>query len=215
MLRSINKTLVKRAHEVSDQNHLQGELEHIKHVLKCNNYPSHKICTKLPPSRNLDAAHPKARVVLPFLGAASHKIQRILREADIEVRHSSSNKLQSALTTHKDKRHSKDLPGVYRIPCECGKVYIGETGRSFNTRIKEHKAHGRRDERDKSAIIDHAHTHDHRILWDESNLVTRVPYWHQRRVREALEIEEHNTVPQDSGLQLSNIWLTVLDKEAN
>ena len=39
VLRSINKTLVKRAHEVSDQNHLQGELEHIKHVLKCNNYP--------------------------------------------------------------------------------------------------------------------------------------------------------------------------------
>ncbi|XP_063969468.1 uncharacterized protein LOC135157522 [Lytechinus pictus] len=215
VLRSINKTLVKRAHEVSDQIHLRGELEHIKRVLKCNNYPSHKICTELPPSRNPHVGQPKARVVLPYLGAASQKIQRILREADIEVRHSSSNKLQSALTTHKDKRNSKDLPGVYRIPCECGKVYIGETGRSFNTRIKEHKAHGRRDERDKSAIIDHAHTHDHRILWDESRLVTRVPYWHQRRVREALEIEEHNTVPQDSGLQLSNIWLTVLDKEAN
>nr|XP_054760897.1 uncharacterized protein LOC129267186 [Lytechinus pictus] len=109
VLRSINKTLVKLAHEVSDQIHLGGELEHIKRVLKCNNYPSHKICTELLPSRNPHVGQPKARVVLPYLGAASHKIQRILREADIEVRHISSNKLQSALTTHKDKRNSKDL----------------------------------------------------------------------------------------------------------
>ncbi|XP_054748732.2 uncharacterized protein LOC129254302 [Lytechinus pictus] len=110
VLRSINKTLVERAHEVSDQIHPRGELENIKRVLKCNNYPSHKICTELPPSWNPHAEQPKARVVLPYLGVACYKIQRILREADIEVRHSSSNKLQSALTTHKDKRNSKDLP---------------------------------------------------------------------------------------------------------
>ena len=27
---------------------------------------------------------------------------------------------------------------VYKIPCECGKVYIGETGRAMQERIKEH-----------------------------------------------------------------------------
>ena len=27
---------------------------------------------------------------------------------------------------------------VYRIPCECGKVYVGETGRPMQDRIKEH-----------------------------------------------------------------------------
>ena len=27
---------------------------------------------------------------------------------------------------------------VYRILCECGKVYIGETGRPMQDRIKEH-----------------------------------------------------------------------------
>lgn len=30
-------------------------------------------------------------------------------------------------------------PGVYKVPCICGKVYIGETGRSVNTRLKEHE----------------------------------------------------------------------------
>ncbi|XP_071502769.1 uncharacterized protein [Diadema antillarum] len=149
------------------------------------------------------------------MGAASYKIQRILREADIEVRHSSLTKLRSLLTTHKDKRHSKNLPGVYRIPCERGKVYIGETGRSFATRLNQYQAHGRRDERDKSAIIHHAHTCEHRILWDESRLIMQVPNWYQRRVREALEIEVHTTVPQDNGLDLSNIRRALLDNQAS
>jgi hypothetical protein len=28
--------------------------------------------------------------------------------------------------------------GVYRIPCECGDVYVGQTGRSMEARCKEH-----------------------------------------------------------------------------
>ena len=27
---------------------------------------------------------------------------------------------------------------VYKIPCECGEVYIGETGRSMHEQIKEY-----------------------------------------------------------------------------
>jgi hypothetical protein len=27
-------------------------------------------------------------------------------------------------------------PGIYSIPCECGKVYIGQSGRSVQLRIK-------------------------------------------------------------------------------
>jgi predicted GIY-YIG superfamily endonuclease len=35
------------------------------------------------------------------------------------------------------------VPGVYRIPCERGKVYVGQTGRSTEARCKEHEAHTR------------------------------------------------------------------------
>jgi hypothetical protein len=30
------------------------------------------------------------------------------------------------------------MPGVYSLPCECGKVNIGQTGSSTETRVKEH-----------------------------------------------------------------------------
>ena len=85
------------------------------------------------------------------------------------------------------------------MPCECGKVYIGETGRSFNTRIKEHKACQRLGDGDNSAIMKHAQQQQHKINWEDSSLITSIPHWHTRRVREAIEILQHNTVPQDSG----------------
>jgi hypothetical protein len=27
-------------------------------------------------------------------------------------------------------------PGIYKIPCECGKVYIGQSGRLFNSALR-------------------------------------------------------------------------------
>ena len=129
------------------------------------------------------------------------------------MKHCPSTKLQSILSTHNDRKPTNQKPGVYQIPCECGKVYNGETSRSFTARLKKHTAHGRRDEREKSAIIHHAHINGHRVLWDESKLLTSVKHWHTRRVREALEIHLHDTVPQDIGLHLSNIWLTSLNKD--
>jgi hypothetical protein len=65
-------------------------------------------------------------------------VERIFRnEAGIKVYHSSKNKLFRALCTHKDNVNESHKPGVYRIPCECGLVYIGETGRNLSVRLKE------------------------------------------------------------------------------
>ena len=47
--------------------------------------------------------------------------------------------LRSHLVRPKDALEPGKQEGVvYRIPCECGKVYIGETGRAMQDRIKEH-----------------------------------------------------------------------------
>ena len=126
------------------------------------------------------------------MGKTSHKLQRILKTVNIEIRHRSSNKLHSSLHTHKDWKHKNTQPGVYKIPCECGKYYIGETGRIFNTRIKEHKACHRLGDGDKSAIVKHAQE-QHKINWEDSSLITSIPHWHTRRVREAIEIPYNTT----------------------
>jgi hypothetical protein len=47
-------------------------------------------------------------------------------------------------------------PGVYRISCECGRVYIGQTGRSVDMRLKQHQRHIRLEHPDKSAVAEHS-----------------------------------------------------------
>ena len=74
----------------------------------------------------------QSSVSLPYIGSASHKIERILKEAGIQLYHSSENKLFRALCTHKDTVNEFQKPGVHRIPCECGLVYVGETGRNLS-----------------------------------------------------------------------------------
>ena len=82
----------------------------------------------------------QSSVCLPYIGPASHKIERILKnEAGMKVYHSSKNKLFRALCTHKDNVNESQKPGMYHIPCECGLVYIGETGQNLSVHLKEHK----------------------------------------------------------------------------
>ena len=54
-------------------------------------------------------------------------------------------------------------PGVYRIPCEYGLVYIGETGRNLSIRRKENKTICEKAQLDKSAVAKHTWTYDDRI----------------------------------------------------
>jgi hypothetical protein len=63
-------------------------------------------------------------------------------------------------------------PGVYRIPCECGTVYIGQTGRSIDLRIKEHERHIRLVHPDKSAVSEHILEHDHIIRLQDTELLS-------------------------------------------
>ena len=106
------------------------------------------------PQRVQQKTEYQSSVCLPYISPASYKIERILKEVYVGVQlyHSSQNKLFRSLCTHKDSVDESQKPGVYRIPCECGLVYIGETGRNLSKRLKEHKTNCEKAELDKSAV---------------------------------------------------------------
>ena len=64
---------------------------------------------------------------------------------------------------------------VYRIPFECGKVYIGESGRPMQDRIKEHDRDIRLARTETSAVSEHAHNTGHKPLWNEVKFIDRGP----------------------------------------
>eukprot|EP00057_Strongylocentrotus_purpuratus_P017439 XP_011671913.1 PREDICTED: uncharacterized protein LOC105441949 [Strongylocentrotus purpuratus] len=205
---------------------LTPSADHFEHVTTAltiiNKYPRHNIKTGIPaskpaanttPEENQPAAtSPKLTVVLPYIGQASHKNQRILQAADIQVRHSSSNKLHSILYSQKDKLPQRKKARVYKIPCKCGKVYIGEAGRNLETQLQEHKTSFRLSDWDKSVIIEHTQQHEHIIEWENSHLISIIKHWNTRRIREAIRNYSNNTVPQDSGLYINDIWKLLINK---
>ena len=95
---SVNRTLV-RAYAICDPDSLPKELRHIQTTLQCNGYNPSKIKTTKPVP-NTDKVSLTLSTSLPYLGSTSHKLQRILQKAGIQVYHSTPNKLQGLLHTH-------------------------------------------------------------------------------------------------------------------
>jgi hypothetical protein len=60
---------------------------------------------------------------------------------------------------------------IYSIPCECGRCYIRETGRSLGVRIREHMTNLKQGLMEKSRLAKHDYEEEHHIQWKEAKVV--------------------------------------------
>ena len=146
----------------------------------------------------------KSTAVLPYVQGVSEPLRRCLEQQGIRTVFKSETTLRSHLVRPKDTVDPVKQDGVvYRIPCECGKVYIGETGRSMHERIKEHDRDIRLSRTQTSAVSEHAHKTGHYPLWNEVKFIDRDPHWYTRRVKEAIHIRLHpDNINRDSGIEI-------------
>jgi hypothetical protein len=115
-------------------------------------------------------------------------------------------KLSSLLCPVKDHLGLR-TPGVYRIPRECDRVYIGQLGHSVDIRLKENQWHIRLEHPDKSAIAEHSINQRHRIQFHNSSILASKTRYIDHTVREAIVIELHPyNINRDGGFCLSKSW---------
>ena len=93
----------------------------------------------------------------------------------------------SGYTVHpKDKTPDAQKCGLaYQVECpECPLTYIGETGRTLATRMKDVNLRN-----SLTAVGEHCLHEDHHITKDSVRVLAREDIWLKRKVREAIEIK--------------------------
>jgi hypothetical protein len=152
---------------------------------------------------------PVAVARLPYQGAASRKVSRLLAKFNIQTVHIPDKNIH-LLRPVKDKLGLRTV-GIYRISCEWGKVYVGQTGRTIGARLKEHRRHVRLNQAERSAVAEHSLTTYHRIHFDGASKLGTVTRYMDRLVGEAIEIRLHpDNFNRDDGFNLSYAWRPII-----
>jgi hypothetical protein len=183
-------TLIHRARALCDEDSLQAELVFLKDVFKENGHNDRQIHRALNRRPLLPQPDNKPHLVafLPFVGTVFNRISIVLARQNIKSVGLSHMKLSSLLRPVKDHLGLR-TPGVYRIPCECGMVYIGQMGCSLDISLKEHQRHIKLEYPDKSAVAEHNIYQGHRIQFHNSSILATKSRYMDRVFREAVEIE--------------------------
>ena len=164
--------------------------------------------------RNEPVTEFKSTADLPYVQGVSEPLRRCLEQQGICTVFKSETTLRSHLMRPKDTVDPAKQDGVvYRIPCECGKVYIGETGRSNHEGIKEHDRDIRLARTQTSAVSEHANKTGHYPLWNEVKFIDRDSHWYTLRVKEPVHTRLHpNNINRDSGIEIPEAWMPTIKK---
>ena len=223
--RGLVRCLYDRARAIaSTQDNLQKEEHHLSEVLRSNGYPGAFIRSAArPPQREEDPQDLPSEgsspplVILPYIAGVSEDIRRVCRKYDMKVIFKSGRSLRSVLTKVKDPLPmEKKAKVVYRIPCSCGKSYIGETKRRLETRLREHQEACRKGTREKSAVAEHAWNDHHTIKWEETAVVDMARHPRELLLKEAIHIQmtpAEERLNRDAGLELPRCWVAALRRQ--
>jgi hypothetical protein len=215
--RSVVHTLLHRADTiVTDPEDRAKENQHIKDVLTDNGYQSwalkpHQPKPKEPnqPRQQYANRYPAG---LPYIQGISDELGQIFKKHGLQTNHKPYNSIRSHLVRPKDPTEDCDKCGlVYGLKCKCGKSYVGETARSFGTRVKEHQ---RRVGSNITAIGEHLNGEGHQLDIEHNKVLARDSGFWSRKYREAIEIMiAQPELNRDTGLYLPPIYKGLLSAD--
>ncbi|XP_018577806.2 uncharacterized protein LOC108916090 [Anoplophora glabripennis] len=149
------------------------ELDHLRTALRGNGYRAGNIERAIRRRQTpIEKQEYLATTYLPYMKGCTDKTGCLLKKRNINTVFSTVRKVAAAFPKTCNNNQLQG-PGVYSIPCSFGKVYIGQTGRHINTRLKEHKSHLKNNNWEKSAVAVHRADTGHTVDLSEANMVVR------------------------------------------
>ena len=140
-------------------------------------------------------------MVIPYVRGLSEGIKRILPSADVRVVFQSHSSLRQELVHPKDPVPTLQKANVvYRIPCtSCSSVYVGQTSRTLEARLKEHKAAVKHARTSLSTVANYVWTELHQMDFSGTSVLARELDTRKRCMLEAWFIRKHNTLNKEDG----------------
>ena len=197
----------------SDTDAYQEEMFSLRYNLHRNNYP--ESITSAP--RNLDRrvednTRKLTTVCLPYVKGLAERIQKICRSYDIRTVFTSGSTLRRYLFRVKPPTEFNMTKNcVYSIPCSCGKIYKGETGRPLKVRLEEHRKATVRGEIERSDHIWRGNG-NHVPLWDKVEIIDRAEHWRIRHFKEPTHMLGYNDLLSRPSIELNTIWEPIIKK---
>ena len=161
----------------------------------------------------VDPPHTHGFTTLLYIKGLTEPLTRLLRRHDILVTNKSVITLQQEFPAPKFCPEKEDQCNVvYKIPCStCSWSYIGETGRSFNTRKKEHTRNVKMRTKD-SNVANHAWSKNHQIDFDNALIINKANYRHLKTLEFWHTAKTVYTQPNNNSCPLPNQYPILLNK---
>jgi hypothetical protein len=128
-----------------NENAKKKEQNIIKQILTQNSYPpnihnTQKIKPKQISPTISQTNKQEKRAIFTYFGHETYKITKIFKDTQLKIAYRTNNTIQHHLFTKQPKKQDKyENSGIYSMKClDCPQQYIGQTGRPFKIRFKEH-----------------------------------------------------------------------------
>jgi hypothetical protein len=99
---------------------------------------------------------------------------------------------------------------IYSIPRECGRSYIGETGRPLALRLREHRHNLQHGLLEESKLAQNAYEEGHRVGWDEARILEIESNTRYRKCRESAHMVCLTNPISQPSLGISPVWIPLV-----
>ena len=165
----------------------------------------------------------KHLIKLTWLPRLRPKLKKELKPYSVKIIFTTPPTFKNILCYKKSKLIPNSNPGVYKLMCSCGAVYIGETKKRVRKRCIEHQENYMKGKWDASGATEHGRECDGVFDWTHPKTLAIKSEYEERKVRESLEISFASTYQEikhtpillnhDNGIKIStNRWRSLFKK---